>query len=69
MDAPCHGCQKRQPGCHDRCGDYQQFKAHREAVNKMERDKKAEEALRFEGVQRVKHTSILSRSERRRRRP
>lgn len=25
-DAPCRGCKLKQPGCHDRCEDYKQWK-------------------------------------------
>ena len=25
--APCKGCQRKRPGCHDGCGDYLEFKA------------------------------------------
>lgn len=27
LTAPCKGCQKRTPGCHDRCSAYLEFKA------------------------------------------
>ena len=27
----CRGCEKRFPGCHDKCKDFQQYKAEREA--------------------------------------
>lgn len=43
LTAPCKGCQKRRPGCHDQCSDYLEFKAvvsqKNEYLRKNERPK------------------------------
>ena len=31
MRAPCKGCEKREPGCHDRCEVYQEWIAAKRA--------------------------------------
>lgn len=30
--APCKGCEKRHPGCHDKCDDYQEFAEERKQI-------------------------------------
>lgn len=34
MIAPCKGCEKRTPGCHDRCPDYKVFRDWIDAGNR-----------------------------------
>ena len=34
---PCLNCQKRAPACHDRCPEYQKYKADKEARKALER--------------------------------
>lgn len=41
MKAPCHGCEKRTPGCHDSCPEYQEYKSWCQRKNAMERDAKS----------------------------
>lgn len=33
MNSPCHGCEERSPGCHDRCGRFKQFREELDALN------------------------------------
>lgn len=32
MKAPCKGCEKRYPGCHDKCEGYQAYAKDREQI-------------------------------------
>lgn len=44
---PCLNCPLRQPGCHDKCEKYQEYRAYKDALNKkmqlekLEKDAKA----------------------------
>lgn len=35
--APCKGCDRRYPACHDKCIDYKQFKEETEAEKKAKK--------------------------------
>ena len=41
MKTPCKGCNRREIGCHAKCGDYAEFKVERAKLN--ERRKQAVE--------------------------
>ena len=45
-ESPCHGCvtPRRYPGCHDKCKDYQDWKASEQVKKDAERKRKKEEA-------------------------
>lgn len=50
--APCKGCIGRNPGCHDRCEDYQEWRKERTELNEL-RHKQAEiRAVVMEGERR-----------------
>lgn len=46
MMPPCKDCPKRKLGCHDRCEEYRQFKAERQAA--IDRAKADHEVSRSE---------------------
>lgn len=46
----CRGCEKRYPGCHDKCEDYQAARAEFEEWKKKERRDKDREADQFRRI-------------------
>lgn len=47
MTNSCKDCEKRTPGCHDRCADYQEYRAKRIETRRRRAEKVKKDSLLY----------------------
>lgn len=53
LNAPCHKCEKRSPGCHAACDDYKAYRAIVDDYNKEERKRSDTDYVTIEAVKKI----------------